>query len=62
LASTPNLAENLQHHAIKGVVRADYPDVIGKVVEVGSVSGGSLITSITTGWLKCWSIASPTEA
>jgi hypothetical protein len=47
LAPTPDLAENLQHPAIKGVVRADYPDVIGKVVEVGSVSGGSSTLSTT---------------
>ena len=44
LAPAADLAENLQHPAIEGVVRADDPDLIGKAVEVGSVLGGSSIT------------------
>ena len=42
-APAPDLAENLQHHAIEGMVLADNPDLTGKAVEVGSVSGGSSI-------------------
>jgi len=38
LAFMPQLGENLEHLAVQGMVRPDYPNLGREVSEVGSVS------------------------